>query len=287
VSEAVYSLRTREERGSMAKKAHIAALAIMLTYLWCAVPGEAPAAEPAQEPPATRQRDDGMMLIGGAVIGQISAFEPVYFAYGWRGQENAKFQVSFKYQFSRGFFLGYTQTSVWDLGTESEPFHDSSYRPSIFYVMRRDRQTAWQAGYEHESNGKAGTESRSIDILFLRPMMDLGSSGRYRLILAPKVWAYADKSENPDIQRYRGYADLFVLYEMQEGFGIFDGLQLSASARRGMDKHYGSVQVDLSYPLGKVVYAYVQYFSGWGETILDYNRRLPFQVRVSVMLARW
>lgn len=271
----------------MTKKAQILLLAAMLLHVSWAAPFEALSAESAEEQPAPRQRDDGLMLIGGAVIGQISAFEPVYFAFGWRGQDNAKFQVSFKYQFSRGFFLGYTQTSVWDLGSDSLPFRDSSYRPSVFYVLRRDRQTAWQAGYEHESNGKAGADSRSIDMLFIRPMMDLGSSGRYRLILAPKAWAYLDKSENPDIQEYRGYADLFVLYEMQEGFGIFDGLQLSANARRGADKHYGSIQLDLSYPVGKVVYGYVQYFSGWGETILDYNRRLPFQVRVGVMLVRW
>ena len=274
------------------RKAGTALWAVMLLFLCHASLSPALAAEPdgdgpAADQPTSRRRDDSIMLIGGAVIGQINAFEPVYFAYGWRGQENAKFQVSFKYQFSRGLFLGYTQTSVWDLGSVSEPFHDSSYRPSVFYVMRQDRQTAWQVGYEHESNGKAGTESRSIDILFIRPMMELGSSGRYRLILAPKVWAYVDKSENPDIQEYRGYADLFVLYEMQEGFGILDGLQLSASARRGTSKHYGSVQVDLSWPLGRVVYGHVQYFSGWGETILDYNRRLPFQVRVGVMLVRW
>jgi len=32
--------------------------------------------------------------------------------------------------------LAYTQTSIWDLETESVPFLDTSYRPSLFWHLQ-------------------------------------------------------------------------------------------------------------------------------------------------------
>src|SRR3546814_19275315 len=70
----------------------------------------------------------------------ISSFEPVYFDIGSKGDTNARFQLSFKYrlfnptdplhpEFIDNLYLGYTQTSLWDLEGDSMPFIDTTYNP--------------------------------------------------------------------------------------------------------------------------------------------------------------
>jgi hypothetical protein len=71
-------------------------------------------------------------------LSRFSAYEPMYFADGWNGENLAKFQLSFKFRLvipddprSRGFadnlYFAYTQTSLRDLGEYSAPFRDTSY----------------------------------------------------------------------------------------------------------------------------------------------------------------
>jgi phospholipase A1/A2 len=52
------------------------------------------------------------------------------------------------------------------------------------------------------------------------------------------------------------------------------------------------VQVDASYPLRKPTfgnlggYIHLQYFNGYGESLLDYNRKLRSQFRIGLMVTR-
>ncbi|GIX26773.1 MAG: phospholipase [Burkholderiales bacterium] len=236
----------------------------------------------------------------------ISPYEPLYFIYGTRGNENAKFQLSFKYRFVRpdrdlarllpgieDIYLGYAQTSLWDLERESKPFRDTSYKPRLFYFKEGlwrsagDRlRLGLEAGYGHESNGRDGDQSRSIDILYARPVFTFGNRQDYHLVAAPGVWAYLDKEENPDIDEFRGYGDLYIALQKT------DSWQLATTLRLGSDGDKGSVQVDLSYPLTRIGfgnidgYLLAQYFNGYGESLLDYNRKLRSQFRFGVMLLR-
>ena len=233
------------------------------------------------------------------LLSGVSAYEPVYFGIGASDGLNAKFQLSLKYNPFEiwPFYFGYTQTSLWDLHSTSKPFRDTAYRPALFYLNEvvwtsSDRQFrfGWQGGFEHESNGKGGADSRSINLVFMRPRLEWRMGGGSRLIISPKVYGYLDKSENPDIPDYRGYCDFLVSY-------LWHDWRLSVTARRGMRAHYGSVQVDAVFPLrttedlvskvgvrGVNGYLFVQYFDGWGESILDYNRKLHSQVRAGLML---
>ncbi len=74
------------------------------------------------------------------------AYNPMYFLVG-TNPENSKFQVSFKYRFFNpegslaeripwisGLHFAYTQTSFWDLKSDSQPFEDTSYKPEFFLV---------------------------------------------------------------------------------------------------------------------------------------------------------
>lgn len=265
-----------------------------------------PAPEPVAEAPPAAPRKAEPSPPQPAPFALISPYEPLYFIYGTRDGENAKFQLSFKYRFVRpdrdlarllpgieDIYLGYTQTSLWDLERESKPFRDTSYKPRFFYFKESlwsstgDRlRIGLEAGYGHESNGRGGPESRSIDILYGRPVFTLGDRQGYHLVAAPGVWVYLDKEENPDIAEFRGYADLSLALQKT------DSWQLATTLRLGSDGDRGSVQVDLSYPLTRIGfgnidgYLLAQYFNGYGESLLDYNRKLRSQLRFGVMLLR-
>lgn len=232
--------------------------------------------------------------------GALSVNEPMYFAIGNGGV--ARFQLSFKYRvfdpdsqpvawFSplANFYLGYTQTSIWDLSANSKPFRDTSYRPSFFWQGTSSGEGMMpdvvRAGYEHESNGKEGLSSRSIDTFFIQPAWLTGFSDGRILGFGTKVYAYQDKTDNPDIQRYRGYAD----WEL--GYGRMDGAMMRALLRSGT-AGYGSAQVEISYPLRNPLFArtggfvFCQLFKGYGSTLLDYNRSSSTQVRLGFAIVR-
>ena len=232
--------------------------------------------------------------------GALSVNEPMYFVVGNGGV--ARFQLSFKYRmfdpdslpvtrFSPlgNFYLGYTQTSVWDLSANSKPFRDTSYRPSFFWQgtslgdgMKPD---VVRAGFEHESNGKDGPSSRSINMFFVQPAWLTNFSDGRIFGFGPKVYAYQNKTDNPDIQRYRGYAD----WEL--GYGRTDGAMFRSLLRSGT-AGYGSAQIEISYPLRNPLFArtggfvFCQLFKGYGATLLDYNRNSSTQVRLGFAIVR-
>jgi outer membrane phospholipase A len=253
-----------------------------------AAPAESePAASPVRAPPA------------------LTLNEPMYFLVGTNGNPSARLQLSFKYRMFdvesgvvewlpvlRGLHFGYTQTSLWDLKAESKPFRDTSFRPSLFYLW--DIPTApdsrhllgVRAGYEHESNGRDGENSRSIDTLFTsldwRYRID---DGRAYIGFTPKVWGYIDSAENSDIHRFRGYGELGVR------FGSDDGWLARVNLRRAVGG-VGSTQVDLSYPLTRAIlsdtaaYLHLQAFDGFGETLLDYNQSHGTKFRIGFSIQR-
>lgn len=235
--------------------------------------------------------------------GRLSLAEPMYLLFGAHHGRNAKLQVSFKFRLYQGddpaslrlldnLYFGYTQFSLWDLASDSKPFHDTTYRPAFFYFVedtgvRRGglSRLGVAAGIEHESNGKDGDVSRSIDVLFVQPRMAFGDTTGWHWTVAPKVYYYLDKDENPDIARYRGYVDLRV------GYGKADSWLFAATVRKGTSGSRGSVEAQLSYPLARLLpgtagYLMAGYFVGYGETLVDYNRKMPWQFRLGYALSR-
>jgi len=237
---------------------------------------------------------------------QFSAHEPIYFLIG-ADEPNGKFQFSFKYQivptdsplgekapWTTGFHLAYTQLSFWDLEGESKPFFDNSYKPELLWIWDNIRPGDWgpvsrldlQLGLQHESNGRDGDESRSVNIAYVRPVITLGDREGWFVSIGPRVWAYLGSQEdNDDIEQFRGYGDLKVVA------GKGDGLQLSATGRIGSDFDKGSLQLDLSYPIRKAlfdsidIYLHGQLFTGFGESLLGYNDS-DTNFRVGISLVR-
>jgi outer membrane phospholipase A len=226
----------------------------------------------------------------------LSENDPMYFVVGARDGWTARFQLSFKYRlfdqasgfgkntpWLSGLYFGYTQNSIWDLESDSKPFRDTSYRPSLFWRWERTDDKTWvdglRAGFEHESNGQTGDLSRSVNILFVRPewRWHLHEGGSFEF--TPKVYGYLDKSDNPDIQRYRGYADWRFRYDSGGEWIATPVVRVGTSGK-------GSLLLDVSkrvrdLKFGPVSgYLQLQYFTGYGEDILDYNVRRPSQFRI-------
>lgn len=215
--------------------------------------------------------------------------------------------------------FAYTQTSIWDLESFSKPFYDSSYKPTIFLLhpFRRMAGSNWsfslQGGMQHESNGKGGGaapvpsssglisitnqvrhpfDSRSLNTLYVVPRLRWeDAEGRF-FEGAARLNAYFQIDENPDIARYRGYGELNL-----RG-GYVRGLQLAAQLRGRVNGH-GSLELNLTWPTSETPalrhfplintlggYGQIQYFNGYGESLLDYDVRRKDQLRFGLMIVR-
>jgi hypothetical protein len=219
---------------------------------------------------------------------------------------------------ARDLYMAYTQTSIWDLESFSKPFYDTSYKPTLFllHTFTPDPSRNWrlslQGGVQHESNGKGGgaspsipsgsllsrttalrhpSDSRSLNSVYVAPTLrwtnerELFVEGRVRLN------GYFDLPENRDLARYRGYGELTLKGGYDRGF------QASLHARGKVDGH-GSLELNFTWPaietplLHAVLptslggYAQIQYFNGYGESLLDYDVRRKDQLRFGLLLVR-
>jgi outer membrane phospholipase A len=223
---------------------------------------------------------------------RLGPHQPIYFIYG-PDDPAAKFQFSFKYKLldfqniapqrmARTLQFAFTQLSLWDIEGESSPFYDTSYMPELMYeslAPAPEDGGGWftwlgfQAAYRHESNGRDAVMSRSLNVVYARPVFAIGPLDRWHLLVIPEVFAYIGTRENnPFIQDYRGHGKLSLV------FGRNEGPSLMASAWAGDDFENVSVQLDLTLPLRTELldfgtYFLVQYFRGYGESLLFYRER--------------
>ncbi len=234
----------------------------------------------------------------GELGARIVPYEPVYFALDPSFDEkpvNAKFQISFACkvigkevalgQNSDGLFVAYSQTSFWDLESESKPFLDSSYRPESWWhfslpASLSAESLSLEPGIGHESNGRSGDASRSLNHVFVRALGQW-RDGDLVYNATPRVRLYTEKEDNPDIAEYRGYVDLSGSVRKDNGWG------LAATGRIGDDWNKGSLMLELTHPAASWTggwmhgYLYIQSFVGWSESLLGYNQ-LSDQPRVLI-----
>ncbi|HEV3011158.1 MAG TPA: phospholipase A [Burkholderiales bacterium] len=246
-------------------------------------------------------RGDAVHSLTGRTIAEereppLSENDPMYFIIGTRGGTSARFQLSFKYRlfdvsagigqerpWLSGLYFGYTQNSLWDLSTESKAFRDTSYRPSLFWKWERadDARALFDGarlGVEHESNGGEDDTSRSINIAFVRPEWRWRTRDGASFEFTPKIYSYLDKEENTDIAHYRGYVDWRARFDS-------GGNWIATTVFRYGTADKGSILLDVSrrtrdVKIGPVSgYLHMQFFAGYGESILDYNVKRKSQLR--------
>lgn len=234
-------------------------------------------------------------------ISGLTSYKPTYIIGQWGtpdptdgGTSYLKFQFSLKQQLCSNLYFGYTQKSFWSVSRDSAPFKDSNYNPELFWAFkRRDDNGLFkmgQAGFEHESNGRDGSSSRSWNRVYWEPRLE------YRdLTLSLKAWypikgfsteswrQNSDLSGNPDILDYYGYGELAAIYDMGR-------CQVGVRGRKGTKSNYGNIQGDFIFKLRENFSFYAQIWDGYGESLLDYKNsstRYGAGFAFTELLPRW
>jgi phospholipase A1 len=240
---------------------------------------------------------------GNAYLGNLSSYQPIYAVYGPATDTDARIQISFKYQlfgspgavglgqpWENGIHFAFTQRMFWNLGAESSPFRSVDFMPEVFYLLPATRvgdalSIGAQAGFQHQSNGRDGLASRSLNTIYIQPVATT-TIGSLTATAGPRLWLYAGSLEdNPDIRRYRGNTGLFA------EIGHPDGWRLTTNSRLNPGSGKGAIDAELSYPLDRIVatklnfYVFGQAFAGYGENLFDYNRSVT-RVRIGVGFVR-
>ncbi|PMR77646.1 phospholipase A [Billgrantia endophytica] len=192
-----------------------------------------------------------------------------------------KFQFSAKVNLVEDLFgdngdlyFAYTQRSWWQAyNTDaSSPFRETNYEPEFFIDFDNDwRLFGWtnslnRVSLNHLSNGRSIPLSRSMNRVYLESIFQRGD---WAVAIAPH-WRIPESEgddDNPDIDRYIGYGDVTVARR-------FNGNHEASLMVRGNPSagNMGS-QVDYSWPLFGNVRGHVQYYYGYGESMVDYDHR--------------
>jgi phospholipase A1 len=224
-------------------------------------------------------------LVGGGLIEPGTELDAV----------EAAFQLSFKFRLWTtddrrwGVWAAYTQQSQWqlynDTGNASRPFRETNYMPELILSHKpgmRWGDLQWNLfnlAFNHQSNGRSDNISRSWNRLIASFGVEQGD-----LAVLGRLWwripESSDSDDNPTITDYYGWGDLSALYK-------WDGQSFSATIRGNPSTGKGAAQLTwTSAPLLGPLRGYVKLFSGYGETLIDYNWRQT-TIGIGVSLNDW
>lgn len=202
---------------------------------------------------------------------------------------NIKFQISIAQRLTKTtlpggtyLFLFYTQKCFWNVLENSMPMTDLNFNPGIgltkpFFAKNRyiGKLTFM---IEHESNGRDGEESRSWNKVSLAANIFVDK----QLMVHGKAWIpIIDSSNNSDILDYSGIYQMGL--QMISQNQRFTG-SVTLVKRRGWNLNYNTI-VELAYRFNRRdnQYFFLQYYNGYGEGLLDYNK-FHSQLRVGIVI---
>ncbi|MDN6631968.1 MAG: phospholipase A [Enterobacterales bacterium] len=202
-------------------------------------------------------------------------------SYSWADdarKDEVKFHLSLAFTIIRGIAgdnsvlgMSYTQRSWWQAfnRSASSPFRETNYEPQLFVGWATDYQLGdWtlrdiETGFNHQSNGRSDPTSRSWNRVYARLM---AQNGNFQAQIKPwyRIPESSSKDDNPDITKYMGYYEAQIGYEWGES--VF-----TAKGHYNWNTGYGGGELGWSYPMTKTLRFYTQLYSGYGESMIDYN----------------
>lgn len=208
----------------------------------------------------------------------------------------SKFQLSFKTKIAESLFGdngdlwgAYTQTSRWQLfnSKESRPFRETNYEPELMLVFRnRYHLAGWSGrmaaiGINHQSNGQSDPQSRSWNRIVAMIGLDREN---WALVLRPwwRIPEGTQEDNNPDIEDYIGRADALLVWRK----GVHEVSTIARHSLRRGERSHGSLQLDWGFPLDGPLRGHVQVFSGYGESLIDYNHASTY-IGIGISLTEW
>ena len=212
------------------------------------------------------------------------------------GDTEAQFQISIKTPLWVGLFDkvdiygAYTNRSFWQVYNSglSSPFRETDHEPEIWaqftpaWEIFGFKNLANSIGFVHQSNGQGGVLSRSWNRVYANFVF---ARGNFAIGFKPWIRLSEDASndDNPDITDYLGHYELRAGYKWNEQvFSVMSRNNLES----GFDR--GAFEFGWSFPLWKYPYlkGYIQYFRGYGESLIDYNHRVH-RIGIGVSLTDW
>ncbi|MDO6692312.1 phospholipase A [Aliiglaciecola sp. 3_MG-2023] len=198
----------------------------------------------------------------------------------------AKYQISVKLPIHinddalSGVYAGFSVTSFWQVYNDeaSKPFRETNYEPEIFYFWKTQYRFLGikfdqiHLGLNHNSNGQSGLKSRSWNRLYASALFsDVDSvyylKAWYRIPEDEKETVNSpDGDDNPDITDYLGHFEIGYGKKV----GNFNFLTFVRNNLKSDNK--GSIELNITYPLNDRYDVVFQYFNGYGDSLIDYNR---------------
>jgi len=209
---------------------------------------------------------------------QISGLDSIDFQ-----DTEVQFQVSIKtpiavnlFDEKIDIFGAYTVRSFWQFYNDdiSSPFRETNHEPEIWIQARPEieflglKHNASALGLSHQSNGQGGSLSRSWNRIYAAFGFERGN---FAFMLKPwlRIPEGDENDDNPDITDYLGHAELHMAYK-------YDDHTFSFMTRNNLESGFerGTVTLGWSFPLFhyKFFKGYIQYFSGYGMSLIDYDQ---------------
>lgn len=246
-------------------------------------------------------------------------YKPNYFAFeifddsnGWYNNSgrkwhkpfvpNARFQISYAFgvpvPLGKHFFVTYTQKSFWSLSQDSAPFREHNFNPGVFIYSDKwisrvlpgnsHLDYAMETGYEHESNGVDGFDSRGWDRFYFKIDFIKKTTGGTELKFYAKGWLPVKKNTvnfldtngivqtKPDLLAENiGYAELSLLIKSKS-----QGCELLLLARqKSIEVHFKPVKLTQFFIPSLIC------FVGKGESLLHATQNsIRYNIRLGLSL---
>ncbi len=222
----------------------------------------------------------------------------------------ARIQLSVRTKIASGFltyddpvkrdslWFGYSQQSYWQIFTPSisRPFRNTDHEPELMYIVPTDADLpgGWRLRYSgisinHQSNGQSLPLSRSWNRVILMAGAEKGD----RFALTGRLWQRvpeeADSDDNPGISDYVGRAEVTGAWNLDKAntltMTLRHALQANANGSLRID-WFRAIGTPSRSSLASGLRFHTQLFSGYGDSLLDYNRRRTV-LSIGLSLVDW
>jgi phospholipase A1 len=176
--------------------------------------------------------------------------------------------------------VAYTQLNYWQVYASSQYFRETNYEPEIFVESHFHRNWLARFGFDHQSNGRGGDLERSWNRVVGAVQVSEGN-----WLVGLRAWDLIFKGQssdlhNPHIAHYLGYENLLFAYKFHKAVLSLEAQNLESGLSRGY------IEASASYPLSKHFAAYVQYFRGYGQSLIEYNH-FTQSAGIGIALSNW
>lgn len=213
-----------------------------------------------------------------------------------------QFQVSLKYLVmpdlftpDLNLFVGFTTTSWWQAynNDSSSPFRETNYEPEVILQYQQPWDlfgldvVASGLSLNHQSNGQSQGLSRSWN----RLIGHVGFEDDNFVWVVRAWWRLPEDQkenptdskgdDNPNIERYMGYGDLNGIWKLPNNHSI------DITVRNNLrSDNKGAVRLGWTFPLSNHLMGYVQYFNGYGESLIYYDQAIS-RIGIGFKLTNW